>query len=575
MEQRTYDAAELAQRRSAMQRFFHRTGWSFVLKPVARGRWGRDVTVNIAEKGTFRDIPVKGWTNTSTGTIFLREEIFDGIDFTDPKVYWAVEATIDALTSGRPINKQMIANATSVRTAHVDFEKYWRIAQTIVANYGVFGHEYCHAAYSDHAARDAFQMGMEDLRAEGLWMAQDPIRARQGLRACASFWVTHDTSPMAGEQAFDMSGINSHASLLHLYLLIVGRGRIGVLDDQSTLVSGIRELAEDVLGWDTVADADDIIDRFLETGEDVNDTTAADQRRALAKEFADLLPKEAGKPDPGIGCGCDPRSSAKDADEDQRVNESESGQGASSDDGDEAGQSGESGEESGDSGEAGEGEGDGESGEGQDTGNESGDGDGGDGGDSGDSGDGGGDGDGGKSGDEAGDQSDGEGAGDGGGGDEGESDEGESEGDGSGKGGDSGDSSDDDDDEADDEDGLTIGSNITNGGSTGSGENLPEVDPDFVTGTYGETIKPEDDYASDELETSDAFRLTDEQVQSLVEVLTEGLEEVSDSDGEAGWAISDEDGLIITSRSTSPTKVFAEVFSRQALTTRNRRLKAR
>ena len=66
-----------------------------------------------------------------------------------------------------------------------------------------------------------------------------------------------------------------------------------------------------------------------------------------------------------------------------------------------------------------------------------------------------------------------------------------------------------------------------------------------------------------------------EQIKALAEVLSDGLQEVNDSDSEAGWALSDETGAILSSRSVSPAKVSSEVFSKQALTTRNRRIKIR
>ena len=92
---------------------------------------------------------------------------------------------------------------------------------------------------------------------------------------------------------------------------------------------------------------------------------------------------------------------------------------------------------------------------------------------------------------------------------------------------------------------------------------------------FGETIHRGAEDVTDELDESDAFRLTEDEVEALAEILTEGLEEVSDSESDAGWSISDAEGVILTSQSTAPAKVSADVFSRQALTTRNRRARVR
>jgi hypothetical protein len=388
-------------------------------------------------------------------------------------------------------------------------------------------------------------MGLEDLRGESLWMAQDPIRARQGLRACAVNWVTHDISPMAGEQVFDLSKVQSHADLLHLYLLIAGRGRIGVLDDQSLLVTGVQGLATEVLGYEIVSDADDIIDRFLETSEDPSDAEGAAQRAALAKEFASLLPQDAKPPTGEIGCHCDPQDQQPGSESEQGEGEGEgaSGQEEQSES-DGQGQPGSEGDES-------------ESGEGEPGG-----------------------GDGSKDGDES-----GEGAGTGQGEDGDDTGEGEAnlgQGDVDGKSstddsdsesqGDSGSGSDDTDDT--DSAGPTVATN--KGASDASDEaknNATDADPDFITGTFGETIRPGHEDVTDTLDDSDAFRLTREQIEALTEILTEGLEEVSNDEGEAGWAISDEEGAILVSRSVAPAKVASEVFSKQAQATRNRRLK--
>jgi hypothetical protein len=300
-----------------------------------------------------------------------------------------------------------------------------------------------------------------------------------------------------------MSGVKSHADLLHLYLLLGGRGRIGVLDDQSVLVTGVRSLAEEILGWETVSDANDIIDQFIETSEDPDDAEGADRRRALAKEFAALLPKDAGEPSPGGGCACNP--------EDGEGEGEGEGQGPGQD------QDAESDESKSGGGE------DGEKGTGDATAPQPGS----------------------------------------------DAEAGDEEGSDAGKGG-----------KDSDDDGLTVGSNKTeeatpDGAQDGDeGENeKPEDSPDFITGTFGEQIKPGNEDVTDALDTSDAYQLTQDQVNSLNEILSEGLEEVSD-EGEAGWAISDETGEILKSRSVAPALVAKDVFSKQALSTRNRRVRA-
>lgn len=603
------------QRRELMDRFIQRTEWSLVLRDAAEKRWGAGgVTVRIAERGTFRDIPVKGWTHTDSGTIFMREEIFDGFDLEDPAVLAAVNATVQMLVIGKPINPKALRHQIEERSLYLTPDKIdlvWRVAQTVVANYGVFGHEYSHAAYSEHTGRHAWQMALEDLRIESLWMAQDPIRARQGLRACASFWVTHDASPMAGEQTFDVSKVRTHASLLHLYLLVVGRGRIGVLDDQSSLVVGVRDLAEDVLGWEVVSEADDIIDRFLETDEDPDDEYGAAERAALAEEFANLLPKAAGLPNDGIGCHCDPKQEApkpdngapSQSDEQQQQGEGEGeGDGGESDE-DDTDQSGNQGGQEADQ------DDEQDQGGSQDQGGQ-------DGQESGQDGDGGGDtddtddtdqgdqdGDSTGSGQSGSDQDETETETDEGGGsgqgeqgdepdqdeeaseqasgaddsddDSDDSDETPGEGDGDQDGDGEADDTDDTDGEDDGDRDLTIGTN-TGDASDGDAESVEKDDHiDFETGQFGETIQHGTEEVSDELDESDAFRLTEEEVKALAEVLAEGLEEVNDSESAAGWSISDEAGVILTSQSTSPAKVSSEVFSRQALTTRNRRARVR
>ena len=537
--------AEDTVRRDVMENFIRRTGWSIVLKDIAEKRWGRDVRINIAERGTFQGIPAKGFTNTETGTIYMREEILDGIEFGIPVYSNVVNTVVRMLIAGEPINREILLNQAryynTVTTTDEDI--IWRIAQTIVAAYGVFGHEYCHAAYSEHTGRMAFQMGLEDLRGESLWMAQDPIRARQGLRACAAHWVTHDASPMEGDRVFDLSKIRTHSDMLHLYLLIAGRGRIGVLDDQSVLVTGVEALATEILGYDVTSDADDIIDRYLETAEDPSDAEGVAQRKALAQEFSALLPQDAKPPTGEIGCHCDPQDQ-------QPGSEGESGEGdgAAQEQADDT----ESGESDGQGDKSGEEQSEGdESGQGQ-PGNETGEGE----GDQSGSGD---------------DASDGKdpGANLGQGDIDGQSST--SDGDTESQG-DSGSGSEDTEDT--DSAGPTVATN--KGASDASDEaknNATAANPDFITGTFGETIRPGHEDVTDTLDDSDAFRLTREQIEALAEILTEGLEEVADDESEAGWGISDEEGAVLVSRSVAPAKVASEVFSRQALTTRNRRLK--
>lgn len=495
--------AEDRDRRELMTSFVHRTAYSFVLKETATTRWGDEVTVRIAERGTFKGIPVKGWTHTDTGTIFMREEIFDGIDLTSGINRQTINVVTRRLILGRPVNKAALFEELRRQgywsVGDSEREICWRIAQTIVANYGVFGHEYGHAAYSEHARRGSWQMALEDLRTENLWMTRDPIRARQGLRACAQFWVTHDASPMTGERAFDFTAITTQADLLHLYLLVVGRGRIDVLDNQSVLVNGVRDLARQVLGWETTSEADDIIDRFLETSESLDDPEGAAERAALAEEFSRLLPEQ--QPHGDLGCSCDPQGQSGESD----GQDAGGAEGEGEDDGQGRG-SGQAGtDQDATPGERG-GQGGGDSAPGDGT--ESGDGD----------------------------------------------VEGGSEGDGEGEG-------------------LTVGSDVHDGDTDGGTTTSDDSHTDFITGTFGEEIRIGVEEVTDALDDSDAFRLTQEQVEALAEVLTEGLEEVSSTEDGAGWEISDDAGAIILSRSVDPAKVAAEVFSRKALTTRNRRVK--
>jgi hypothetical protein len=550
---------ERRERRDMLDRFIA-TGRHYMTPAQTAGvrfggdsdRWGTTVPVRIADTGTFRGIPAQAWTDTGKGIVWVREGIFEGVPVTGDLHAYAtrvIDYVLDAFRYGQAIDvKSLVGRATMYGAIDsADREVLHRVATTAVAAFGVTGHEFLHAAISEHAMRDAWQMTLEDLRIEAHWMATDPIRARQALRACAAHWVAANASPMTGAPKIDLHNLRTKADALSLYLLIVGRARVGVLDENSTLVRGISTVVQEILGWATCSDADDIIDQFLETSIDPLDEEGNDERRRLAAEMRDLLGEDAGNPTGGHGCHITEDTDAE-VDKGQKAEgdpsegepgarESEPGDGESGEDGDEAdGEGAEPGAGTGESGDSTEGEGRGKS-------------------------------------DAGGDEADGEGEDGGAGGEEGDepgSADDSEPGEGSKSG--TGDAS------GEEWDGFTIGT-ATGAEDSSGDEGEASESPDWVTGEIGGVINKqvnEEDMQTDELDESDSRFLSEEQVEALAEVLSGGLTEISDPDAapEDSWGMSEKEVDMFTLRGLITAKDAArQIFGTDAQRAAARRTK--
>ena len=476
-------------------------------------RYDREATINVAERGTFGYIPAKGFTFTDTGSIFIREEVLVGM----LAEQYTASQVLGQLTRGDIVDPTRWLNQDVVRE--------------VLAAYGVVGHEFGHLAGSEHAGRKAWQMVLEDLRIESMWLDADPIRARQALRACAEHWVAQDISPTEAAKTgrsttqgtIDPSQYRTKADVLHAYLLFVGRARIGVLQDESVLVDGVRRVASQVLGFDLLVEADEIIDRYLETARDHEDPDGIRERAALAKRMAALVKDE---PRPKGGCFHGPKS---DAEPGEGGDDSEPGEGepGGSEDGE--------GDSDSDT-EDGEGEGEGE-GEGSEKGDSGSDSDG--------------------------EEGEGEGSGS-------DGEDGEGEGDSDSDGGDS--------DGEGDSDGGEEGKP---GGEGGKGERSGGG-AGFESLTEGAAVKgkvrPTDDgYKGEAAEDATAQggheRIDGDTAKALAEALQKGLHEVNDPNSEAGWAISEEDALTFAVDRTPAKRISQEVFNPRQRATRNRRIR--
>ncbi len=502
-------------------------------------RWGSTVPVRIADTGTFRGIPAQAWTDTGKGVVWVREGIFEGVPATGDLHTYAtrvIDLVLEAFRYGQAINiKHLVGRATMYGTVTDDErEVLTRVATTAVAAFGVTGHEFLHAAISEHTMRDAWQMTLEDLRIEAHWMAT----------------VAGNASPMSGAPQIDLHNLRTKADALSLYLLIVGRARVGVLDENSALVRGISSVVQEILGWATCSDADDLIDQFLETSIDPLDEEGNDERRRLAAEMRDLLGEDAGNPTGGHGCHMTEDLDAE-VDKDQKAEgepgegepgagESESGEGESGEDGDEAdGEGAEPGSGTGESGDSTEGKGKGKS-------------------------------------DAGGDEADGEGEGEDGGAGGEEGDEPGSAGDGDpGEGSKSGTG----DASGEEWDGFTIGTNTGADDSSGD-EGEPTESPDWVTGEIGGVINKqvnEEDMQTDELDESDSRFLSEDQVEALAEVLSGGLTEISDPDAapEDAWGMSEKEVDMFTLRGLITAKDAArQIFGTDAQRAAAKRVKS-
>lgn len=268
--------------------------WYVTAYEVARSRYpgAANVPTRVALDTDAPEIPAMAWTDTGAGVIYLREGLLDGFNPNREDADVARRVLTEA-ANGRP--------TPAIQYEFDGKDRVHRAAQTAMAAFGVLGHEILHAAYSEHRMRTNWHLLLEDLRIEEIWMSIDPVRARPALRACASYWVLTPRSPMLGDPEVDLTRIQTPADVLQIYLLVVGRARVGVLAEDSHLVSSVRALASEILGWATCSDADDIVDRYCETAPNAMDPVGIADRLALSEELARLLP---GSPDASTGCGC-------------------------------------------------------------------------------------------------------------------------------------------------------------------------------------------------------------------------------------------------------------------------------
>ena len=167
-------------RREALAAFVKRTRWYATAFEVATKRFN-GIPVLIAEDGTFRHVPAQAWTNTAEGRIYLREGVFAGLPLHQQATY-VLNAVATAFRDGAVVDLPAIIrnaewHARSAAEEPLPPEILHRVGATAAAAFGVLGHEILHGAYSEHTMRAEFQMVLEDLRIESIWMATDPIRA--------------------------------------------------------------------------------------------------------------------------------------------------------------------------------------------------------------------------------------------------------------------------------------------------------------------------------------------------------------------------------------------------------------
>lgn len=498
-----------------MAQILYRMAQASALRDIGNARYGRRATINVAEAGTFNYIPAKGFTFTDTGSIFIREEVLVGM-LSDQ---YTASRVLSQIEHGQVVNPAQWLTGQQ------------NVVREVLAAYGVTGHEYGHLAGSEHAGRRAWQMVLEDLRIESMWLDADPIRARQALRACAEYWVAGDKSPTETgglTVTIDPDQYRTKADVLHSYLLFVGRARIGVLASESLLVEGVRRVASQVFDYDELSEADEIVDRYLETARDHEDPSGIAERAALAARMARLAQDE---PRHKGGCFHGPKSGAEPG-SDTEPGERESGQGEGEGDSD-SGEQGEPGD-SGDSGKQGDQPGD--------TGSDS------------------------DKGEEQGKGSDGEGdSGDVGMGDDNSDGKGDSEGDGDS-----------------DSDGSEGSGNKEGAPGSDSGKGNSEGGAGFESLAEGAQVKgkvrPTDDgykgaAAEARTEHGGHERIDAATAKALAEALSEGLTEVSDPTAEAGFAIPETDALAFAVDRIPAKRVSQEVFSPRQKVTRNRRIR--